>query len=186
MFEMLTGRRPFRGETAHDVIVATVSSPVPRPSSLRSDINPALERLILTALAKDPQGRYQDADQFLRALTAAAVGRLTDGARPCRAQTGQPDIPPGSSPVPVLYGPAAAAIRAVAGRQPVGRRAVAPRPRTARQRNRRFSLPLSPLWILFLAGLLAAAWYFFFHQQPLRATDVIPSQTTDTRPSSTQ
>jgi serine/threonine-protein kinase len=174
LFEMLTGRRPFRGETPHDVIVATVSSPVPRPSSLRSDISPALERLILTALAKDPNSRYRDSDEFLRALTAAAVGRVDDGARPCRTTTDQSDIHPGPPTAALHDEPRFPATSSGSGRPPVQRSAAPPPRRRAPLRNRRFSPPISPLWILFVVGLLAAAWYFFFYQQPLQATDVIP------------
>ncbi len=157
LFEMLTGRRPFRGETAHDVIMSTISSPVPRPTSLRSDINPALEHLILTALAKDPDARHQNAEDFLRALTAAAVGRMEEGAHPCHSDVEAP----------------LDRVRPVQPHRSVGRPA---RTRPPRSRSRRFLLPISPLWILIVAALLAAAWYFFVYQQPLRATDVVPPE----------
>jgi serine/threonine-protein kinase len=105
LFEMLTGRRPFRGDTIDEIIAATISRPVPQPRALRSDISPAMERLVLTALAKNPDHRFYSADEFLRHLSAAAVGRIPDNARECLTETSPPtSVPPPDSPLPLQPG----------------------------------------------------------------------------------
>jgi diadenosine tetraphosphatase ApaH/serine/threonine PP2A family protein phosphatase len=53
-----------------------------------------MERLVLTSLAKNPIDRFQTAEEFLRHLSAAAVGRIPDGARPCVTETGPPSVVP--------------------------------------------------------------------------------------------
>ncbi len=96
VYEMLTGRLPFRGETVHEILKNTLRSPVPRPTLVKPGISEAMERLALTALAKKPSERFQTAEEFLRHLTAAAVGRIPDAARPCKTETGLPSVvPPG-------------------------------------------------------------------------------------------
>jgi serine/threonine-protein kinase len=83
MYEMLTGVLPFRGETVNAVLVATMQAPVPRISEIASNVSRAMEQVVYTALAKMPEQRYQNTREFVRHLTAAAVGRIPDDARPC-------------------------------------------------------------------------------------------------------
>lgn len=78
LFEMVTGRRPFTGASESEIIEATVSGPVPSPRSLCPEISVQMERLILTALAKDPDQRFRSVREMLDELTAAAVGRSSD------------------------------------------------------------------------------------------------------------
>jgi serine/threonine-protein kinase len=87
---MLIGRLPFCGTSAREVLIATVEHPVPRPRALRPDIEPAMERLLLTGLAKRPEDRFQTAAEFRRHLAAAAAGRVPRHARPCVTETCEP------------------------------------------------------------------------------------------------
>jgi serine/threonine protein kinase len=67
LFEMVTGRRPFEGSPTQ--IIAQVSSrPAPRASSVRPDVDPALDRLIAKATARRPEDRFATADEFATAL----------------------------------------------------------------------------------------------------------------------
>jgi serine/threonine-protein kinase len=77
LFEMLTGRPPFEGDSAVAIALKHVSQPAPSPREFRPEIPPELEEVVLTALAKDPEQRYGDADSFIRALDAA--GAALDG-----------------------------------------------------------------------------------------------------------
>lgn len=70
LFYASTGRLPFDGANSFDVMVAQVSTPPPRPSSLNPGIAPELERIILTALAKKPEARFSSASEFRSALSA--------------------------------------------------------------------------------------------------------------------
>jgi serine/threonine protein kinase len=94
LYEMVVGRRPFNGVTVHDIMMATATEPVPQPSAVKPGVSSAMERLILTALAKEPVDRFQTAEEFIRHLTAAAVGRVPDDARPCKTRVGLPSVIP--------------------------------------------------------------------------------------------
>jgi serine/threonine protein kinase len=68
----LTGRPPFLGQTAMEVMVAHARDPVPPPSQLRADIPADLEAVVLRCLAKNPQDRYPNTTSLARALDACA------------------------------------------------------------------------------------------------------------------
>ncbi len=74
LYELLTGRPPFRGETPVAVAYQHVSeTPVP-PSEHTESIPRGLDALVMRALAKDPFQRFQDAASFRSALSAAVGG----------------------------------------------------------------------------------------------------------------
>src|SRR5204862_7219059 len=67
LYEMLTGRVPFEGESAVTIALKQVSeAPVP-PSQFNPAVSPGLEAAVMRALAKDPAQRYPDADAFIAA-----------------------------------------------------------------------------------------------------------------------
>ncbi len=71
LYELVTGKPPFRGAKALDTIRMVIQDPLPLPSKLRPGIPPALEAVLLKALRKDQAERYPDAGEFGRALQAA-------------------------------------------------------------------------------------------------------------------
>ena len=71
LFEMLTGRVPFDGDNAVAIAMKQVSEQPPSPSALNPAVTPALESVVLKALAKDPVNRYGSAEEMLTALDAA-------------------------------------------------------------------------------------------------------------------
>ncbi|WP_460775370.1 Stk1 family PASTA domain-containing Ser/Thr kinase [Microbacterium sp. GXF7504] len=75
LYELLTGRQPFRGDTPVAVAYQHVSeAPLP-PSELVEDLPRGLDAVVLRALAKDPFQRYQDAASFREALGAGLSGK---------------------------------------------------------------------------------------------------------------
>ncbi|WP_181771041.1 protein kinase domain-containing protein, partial [Amycolatopsis pittospori] len=68
LYEMLTGRTPYVGDTALSVAYRHVNDDVPRPSELRQGIPPALDELLLRATRRDPSQRPADAAVFLAEL----------------------------------------------------------------------------------------------------------------------
>ncbi|MFT4210405.1 MAG: Stk1 family PASTA domain-containing Ser/Thr kinase [Microbacterium sp.] len=75
LYELLTGRPPFRGDTPVAVAYQHVSeAPVP-PSEVIEILPLGLDAVVLRALAKDPFQRFQDAASFRQALGAALTGR---------------------------------------------------------------------------------------------------------------
>ena len=108
LYEMLTGRVPFEGESAVTIALKQVSEqPVP-PSQLNPAVSPGLEAAVMRALAKDPAQRYPDADAFIAALqgeevpatemtaVAAAPARVIEPLPPAAAPPLPPDDREGS------------------------------------------------------------------------------------------
>lgn len=83
LYELLTGRTPFRGDTPVAVAYQHVSeAPVP-PSELVGTVPRSLDAAVLRALAKDPFQRFPDAAAFREALDATV-----DGKAPSKRQVG--------------------------------------------------------------------------------------------------
>jgi serine/threonine-protein kinase len=73
LFELLTGRVPFRAQTPMHTMTAHLNDPIPSARSLSPErgISLALEAVLMRALAKDPAERYPTARAFAEALSAA-------------------------------------------------------------------------------------------------------------------
>ena len=69
-FEMLTGQVPFNAETSEELARLHQEALPVSPRKINPEISPAIEKIILKVLAKDPTARYQTADQFGRVLAA--------------------------------------------------------------------------------------------------------------------
>jgi len=80
LYEELTGRVPFQGDSAVAVALKQVSEAPRRPSAINPNVPPALDAVVMRALAKDPDARFKDADAFLKALDAAE--KAPDTPRP--------------------------------------------------------------------------------------------------------
>ena len=95
-FEMLTGRLPFDGESAHAIIFRHVHEAPPRVASLRPDVPPEVDAAIAKALAKAPSNRFASMEEFAVALgadPAAVSAKATPTpARTTRSVTG-PKLP---------------------------------------------------------------------------------------------
>jgi serine/threonine protein kinase len=75
LYELLTGTVPFHGATPLNVLTAHLTVPPPPPSSKNPGrkITPALEAVVLHAIAKDPAARYATADELSAAIQHARV-----------------------------------------------------------------------------------------------------------------
>jgi serine/threonine protein kinase len=71
LYEALTGRVPFEGESAVAVAMKQVSQVPQRPSSIDPRVSPALDAVVMRALEKEPGQRFQSAEAFIAALDAA-------------------------------------------------------------------------------------------------------------------
>lgn len=71
LYETLTGRVPFEAESPVAVALKQVSEQPRAPSQLNPKVSPALDAVVLKALAKDPANRFSSAAEFIRALDAA-------------------------------------------------------------------------------------------------------------------
>lgn len=68
LYEMLTGYTPFDADTPLAILMKHLNDPLPLPSQLDPKIPPAFEHIVLKALAKDPEDRYQNATEMLAAI----------------------------------------------------------------------------------------------------------------------
>ncbi len=76
LYEVLTGTRPFEGETYNEVMFKIAGEPFKTPRSLNPSISPAVEQVIIKAMAIDPADRYASALEMCHALEKAAVSSL--------------------------------------------------------------------------------------------------------------
>jgi serine/threonine-protein kinase len=71
LYEMLAGEVPFKGEKSADILRKQAQEPPAPLSAFRSDLPAYLEPIVLHALSKNPEMRYQTADEFARVLNRA-------------------------------------------------------------------------------------------------------------------
>ncbi|MGO1318645.1 MAG: Stk1 family PASTA domain-containing Ser/Thr kinase [Galactobacter sp.] len=90
LFELLTGRTPFVGESPVSVAYQHVGEPAPAPSSLNPDVTPQLDAVLARALNKDRDHRFQTAQEFATALRAAQHGQMPAGAYGAAAASADP------------------------------------------------------------------------------------------------
>ncbi|MFM6971694.1 MAG: protein kinase domain-containing protein, partial [Rhodoluna sp.] len=74
LYEMICGRPPFKGETAVSVAYQHVSEAVIPPSEFDDSVSKELDQVVLRALAKDREERFQTAEDFREHFLAAATG----------------------------------------------------------------------------------------------------------------
>ncbi len=71
-YEMLTGKLPFEGKNQQEMMIARLrADPIPARNR-RDDLPEALDRVLMKAMARAPEDRYQTAPEFAAALKAAA------------------------------------------------------------------------------------------------------------------
>ncbi len=74
LFELLTGRQPFTGDTPIAVAYQHVNQDIPAPSTLAPGIPAAVDQLVLAATSRDPALRPADAGEFARAVRRVREG----------------------------------------------------------------------------------------------------------------
>jgi eukaryotic-like serine/threonine-protein kinase len=178
LYEMLTGQVPFSGDSAIEIAMKHLNETPRPPSSLRPELTPELDQVVLRALAKNPEDRYQASEEFSADLdrveagipiapetSAAATAILTGGFETSATRV----IPPTET------------ARQLPPAQPAAPRRPPPTypPRYGYDeppRKRKRFLPWL-LVILLLAGAAVAGWYVYSQiQAELKSTQVaVPS-----------
>jgi eukaryotic-like serine/threonine-protein kinase len=130
LYEMLTGKVPFTGDSAIEIAMKHLNDAPKAPSKIRPEIPEELDQVVLRALAKNPEDRYQTAEEFSEdlnrveaglplapetaeaatALLAGAAGPIAiDGGSTevlsATAATRHQSVPPQASRRPPPYGP---------------------------------------------------------------------------------
>ncbi len=75
LWESLAGRRLFRGANDLETTERLLRAPIPKPSSLRSEIPPALDAIVMHALEREPSARFGTALELVKALEGVVQGR---------------------------------------------------------------------------------------------------------------
>jgi serine/threonine-protein kinase len=107
LYEMVTGTRPFEGGSDYSVMVAHLEQLPKPPIQIDPTLLPALNEIILTAIQKDRENRFQSAQAFRAALESVAPS-LGQPVRPPMPVAAPPPLPPPSlsatitQPVPVV------------------------------------------------------------------------------------
>ena len=90
VYEMATGKKAFEGKSQASVIAKILETEPPPMSSLQPMTPPALDRVVKTCLAKDPDERWQSAADLARELKWMAESGSLSASKvdPCPAQKG--------------------------------------------------------------------------------------------------
>ena len=144
LFEMLTGRVPFAADSDVAVALKHVNEAPPRPRDLEPAIPRAVEQVVLQALAKDPDQRFQTAAAFSAALRASI------SAAPVEADTPAVAAPPPTVVETATAPPATAVLPGTTGATTV---------RPPRRRTRR---RLVVAFLLLAAAAVAGAALYVF------------------------
>jgi serine/threonine protein kinase len=101
LYQMLTGQQPFKGGNTHVILYQILQTEPERPGTLNPSLSPALDRVILRALAKEPADRYPTCTALAQDLTAVLAG-AAGGAKASEttAFTPPPPPPPSAMPAP--------------------------------------------------------------------------------------
>ena len=86
LYQLLTDRRPFDGESYFSIVNQITSQDPPTPSSINSMLPPAIDAVIARALAKDKTDRFATAQDFSQALQNAACRAFNMPAGAARAK----------------------------------------------------------------------------------------------------
>jgi serine/threonine-protein kinase len=103
LYEMLTGREPFSGESAPDIFVAILTTEPKPPDAITAGLPAGLSDVVMRCLAKDAETRFQNVEELAAALLPFATRRPTSVA-PSWTNTSPefrvPGAPPSSQRIP--------------------------------------------------------------------------------------
>ena len=100
LYQLCTGTLPYDAETPLAVILKHLNEPVPSPRKMNPGLSEAFEAVIVKALAKEPEERFQSADEMLKALDQAEGGVPPPPSTP-RGTGTMPAVPP-PPPTPLI------------------------------------------------------------------------------------
>jgi beta-lactam-binding protein with PASTA domain/tRNA A-37 threonylcarbamoyl transferase component Bud32 len=157
LYEMVTGVAPFTADSPVSVAYKHVREEPMLPSERNPDVPPDLEQIIMTALAKLPEHRYQTADDMRADILRFRRGRPVVGAPALGAVVADIPTPGATAAVPATPGAGAyAASTVVSPRVDQRGRVAAGTPVSRKRRN------TALVWILTLLGLAAVVAAILF------------------------
>ncbi|MHC1743076.1 MAG: protein kinase [Syntrophobacteraceae bacterium] len=163
IYEMITGTVPFKGETPYGVIYKQIHEPLPLPRSYRPDLPEEVERVVLKALAKSPDHRFDRAGLLAAALRDAVTVSLQNATTEVLGLSASLDDDFSTQSIPKAASPGET--RPVAAPSPL--RATESAGSGDRGVSRK-ALFLSVSLLLLFAGIIGAVFHFgdFFRNRP--------------------
>jgi eukaryotic-like serine/threonine-protein kinase len=167
LYELLTGKTPFDGETPVEIAMKHLSTTPKPPSQLRPEIPRELDMVVMRALAKNPDDRYQSADEM-----EADLERVARGARVSAATV--------DAATQVLSRPAAAEAASATAATMIApspvETTVAPPPAVVEEEEVEEGGPERPLWpwLVAIGFVIAAVIAGFFVWNELSSTPQVP------------
>jgi serine/threonine protein kinase len=99
LYEIVTGRKPYQADTPAAVLIKQATDPLPRPKGFIPDLPDTVERILLKALSKGVDDRYQSMSEFGSALDGLIKQSVPDKGA---ASVGRPEsLTSQESPTPV-------------------------------------------------------------------------------------
>jgi serine/threonine protein kinase len=97
-YEMVTGRKPYVADTPAAVLIKQATEPFPRPSQFEPNIPEGVERVLLKMLAKNPDDRYADMGEVVRAMDNLLNATASQPAAPAAKVSVAPRPAPAPAP----------------------------------------------------------------------------------------
>jgi eukaryotic-like serine/threonine-protein kinase len=141
LYELLTGRIPYGGESIVAVATRHVRDPVPNVREVRPEISPRVDALIRRAMAKRPEDRFPSTDAMIGAIEACLADEVTGGRA---AENGHPDD---------------GATQVIAAPTPAAPLFDPPPPERPRRRRRRFPWRLAAALAVLALGAVLLAYF---------------------------
>lgn len=108
LYEMAAEQKAFAGTTSDEVRAAILESTPPLPHRLKANVSPALSALIMRALSKSPEERFQSGQELVREMEQLKSGGSTVGSTPPTAKASPPprrEMPKASAAAAGVAGP---------------------------------------------------------------------------------
>ncbi len=175
LYQFLTGEKPFTGNSTTIMFKVLHEEPL-APSLLNVTLPAAFDQVVKKAMAKNPDERYQSAQEFAQAIkTSLNAAPATDAASgsaadPDRTELSIAPVPAAASPsaaAPAAATPAPGNTQAAAPTPPpaVAKAAAAPAPSAPVAKSKSSNALVAAVLALFAVGVLGAGGYFYLHNR---------------------
>jgi serine/threonine protein kinase len=107
LYEMVTGRKPYTADTPTAILLKQAKDPLPRPRQFIPELPASVEKIILKALAKNPENRYQNMEEFIHSMENLLGGQIRikppvvplEKRQPEKTTPVEPEALPGQIPI---------------------------------------------------------------------------------------
>jgi serine/threonine protein kinase len=181
LFEALTGKRPYKADTAASLAIKHITEPVPEIREVMPSLPPGTETVIHRTMAKEPEHRYANAAELTDHLKRLASGQTLQAARPvsrAARQRPSPTRPAPTLPDAVPSGPPV---------RPVAKRPSAPGPVSPRRRFPAWAMGAIALAVVVFiaAAVVLGSAAGLFGSDPTNTPTVEPTEELREEPSAT-